>query len=66
MKGMGIKFTSVVVRCLLGPLSIFGPMALLELIASPNSPNRGFSLPPVAHLPHYSPYNVPFVILQWF
>ena len=26
MKGMGLKFTSVVVRCILGPLSVFGPL----------------------------------------
>ena len=51
MEGMGIKFTPVVVRCLLGPLSMFGPMALFGFIASPNSPNRGFNLPPVAHPP---------------
>ena len=27
MEGMGLKFTPVVVRRLLGPLSMFGPMA---------------------------------------
>ena len=27
MKGMGLKFTPVVVRHLLGPLSVFGSMA---------------------------------------
>ena len=42
MEGMGLKFTPVVVRHLLGPLSMFGPMAgTFGLIASPNSPNRG-------------------------
>ena len=27
MEGMGLKLTPVVVRCLLSPLSMFGPMA---------------------------------------
>ena len=27
MEGMGLKFTPVVVRCLLGLLSMFGPIA---------------------------------------
>ena len=27
MEGMGLKLTLVVVRCLLGPLRTFGPMA---------------------------------------
>ena len=27
MEGMGLKFIRVMVRCLLGPLSMFGPMA---------------------------------------
>ena len=50
-------------------------LALLGLIASPNGPNGGFSLPsasnllpspttPFSHLP--TPYVMPSVILQWF
>ena len=50
MEGMGLELTPVVTRHLLCPLSMFGPMlALLGLIASPNSPNGGFNPPPAAH-----------------
>ena len=46
----GLKLTLVVVRCLLGPLGMFGPMpALLGLIASPNSPNGGYNQPLATH-----------------
>ena len=41
-------------RHLLGPLSMFGPVAgtsWTHYMASPNSPNRGFNLPPAAHPP---------------
>ena len=52
MENMGLKFTPVVVRCLLGPLCMLGPIAgILGLIASPNSPNGGFNLPSAAHHP---------------
>ena len=72
MEGMGLELTPVVTRHLLRPLSMFGPMlALLGLIASPNSPNGGFNPPPAAHLSHHPPYPshlpnllyVPLVIL---
>ena len=74
MEGMGLKLTPVIARCLLGHLNMFGLwLALLAFTASPNSPNRGFNLPPAIHPPlHLSPthlptpYNVPSVILQWF
>ena len=40
MEGMGLEFTPVVRRHLLGHLRMFVPwLALLGLIASPNSPN---------------------------
>ena len=73
MEGMGLKFTPV--RGLLGHLSMFGPiwLALLGLIASPNSPNEGFNpspafhpppppTPPLSSLP--TPYNAPSAILK--
>ena len=52
MEAMGLKFTPVVVRHLLGPLSVFGPAAgtfFHGLMASTNSPNGGCNLPPAAH-----------------
>ena len=58
MEGMGLKFTPVVVGCLLGPAGMFGPMAdmtLLGLIASPNSPNRGHIQLPTLWSSHYPP-----------
>ena len=77
MEGMGVKLTSVVVRCLLGPLGMFGTMglwmALSGLIASPNTSNGGCNLPPAAlspppHTPPLSllhtPLYMPLVILQ--
>ena len=52
MEGMILKFTPVMARHVLGHLSMFEPMvALLGLIASPNSPNGGLNLPPAAHPP---------------
>ena len=52
MEGMILKFTPMMARHVLGHLSMFGPMvALLGLIASPNSPNRGLNLPLAAHPP---------------
>ena len=49
MEDMGLKFTPVTARRLLDHLSMFKPMAgrlaLLGLIASPNSPNGGFNPP---------------------
>ena len=69
MEGMGLKFTPVIggdVSYTIQPcLGLC--LALLGLIASPNSPNRGFSLPPASQpTPPPIPYNVPSVILQWF
>ena len=65
MEGMGLKFNSVmgdvsydIQACLGLWLVLVGPMA------SPNSPNGGFNLPPASHPP--TPYNMPLVILQWF
>ena len=47
MEGMGLKFTPVVVRHLLRPLSMYEVIAaLLGLIASPNG---GFNLLVAAH-----------------
>ena len=52
MEGMGLKFTLVVVRHLLGPLSIIEPVAgTLGLIASQNNPDEGFILLPAVHPP---------------
>ena len=60
IEGMGVIFIPLVVRYLLSPLSVFEPMiflALLALIASPNTHNRGFNLPSAAHIP--SPPSLP-------
>ena len=69
MEGMGLKFTPVVVRHLLGPLSFLGIwQALHGLIASPNGPDEGFNLPPSAHPPPThppTPLYVSLMILQW-
>ena len=71
MEGMGLKFTRLIVRHLLGPYACLGPLlAPLGLIASPNSTNGGFNPSLAAHmptppLPPAHPYNVPSVILQW-
>ena len=52
MEGMGLKFSPVIVRHLLGHLSVFGPMARTPgLIANPNSPNGGFNPPLTAYPP---------------
>ena len=51
MEGTGLKLTPVVVRQLIGSLAYLGLwLAFLGLIASPNSLNRGYNLPAVAHL----------------
>ena len=67
MEGMGLKFTTVVVRRLLGSCLVLW-LAHFRLKASPNNPNGGFNLPPAAHpTPTPTPppsYNVPSVILQ--
>ena len=53
MEDMGLKFTPVIARYLWGILSMF---LLHELIASANSPNEGFNLPPAAHPPLHLPH----------
>ena len=49
MEIMGLKFTPVVVRHLLVPLGMFGPMA------GTSWTNRGFNPPPAAHPPQHPP-----------
>ena len=52
MEGMGLIFTPVLVRCLLGPLGLLGLwLALLGLIKSPNSPIGRYNLPLVPYPP---------------
>ena len=54
MEGMGLILIPVILRCCLGPLSMFGPMPWLTffgVIASPDCPNKGFNLPLAAHPP---------------
>ena len=52
MEGMGLKFTTVVAKCLIGPLTMLGVwLALLVLIFGPKSPNQRFNPPPAAHAP---------------
>ena len=61
MEGMDLILTPAIVRHCLGPLSMFGLMpwlTLFGLIGSPNSPNKGFNLPPAAHPP---PSHTPFL-----
>ena len=49
METMGLKFTPVIVRCLLGPLSVFGPMVGTSCTHSHSKQlNRGFNPPPTA------------------
>ena len=51
---MGLIFTPVLVRRVLGPLGLSGPVtavALLGLIGAQNSPVGKHNLPPAAHLP---------------
>ena len=57
MGGMVLKFTSVVVRHLLGHLDLCLAqwLTLRRLIATPNSPSRGHSLPPAGNSPPTSP-----------
>ena len=70
MGGMCLKFSPVIVKHLLGPLSMYDLwMATLKLTAVPNSPNRGYNQPSTAH-PLQTPtlptlYNVLLMILQW-
>ena len=74
MEGMGVKFTPVIVRCILGIPSKFGLIAGNSCTHSYslNNPNRGFNTPPAAsytaHLtPSYppTPLYMSFMILQW-
>ena len=52
MKGMGLKITPVIGRCLLCIQVFLGLwLALPGLIASPNSPNKGPNPPPSSHSP---------------
>ena len=52
MEGMGLKFTPGMGRRLLRHSSVLGLLlALLGLIASPNSPYGWFSPPPASHPP---------------
>ena len=76
MEGTGLKLTPVIVRLFLVYLSMFDLwLELLRLIASPNSPNRGFNPPLAAHPPppptpppFHPPTlcNVQSMILKWF
>ena len=51
MEGTGLKLNPVLVRQLLGSVAYLGLwLAFLGLIASLNSLNRGYNLPPPAHL----------------
>ena len=61
MEGMGLTFTPVVVRHLLGPLSMFGIWLVpLGLIASPNSPYGGLTHLQLLTLAHPTP-SYPFI-----
>ena len=55
MEGISLKLTPVVVRCFLGSLGMFGPLAgsyvPLGLIAIPNSINGGYNLLQATHSP---------------
>ena len=52
MEDMSLKFNPVIGRRLLQHSTMFGLcLALLGGIASPNSPNGGFNLPPASHPP---------------
>ena len=48
MERMGLKLTPVVVRCLLGPLGMFGPMAGTSWTHS-YSPNKRYNPPLATH-----------------
>ena len=54
MGGMGLTFTPVLVRCLLGPPGLSEPMrpALLGFMATPHGPIGRYGLPPADHPPH--------------
>ena len=58
MEDMDLKFSPVIARCLLSPLSMFGPIAGTSWTRSysPNSTNRGFSPPPAVPIPHHPPH----------
>ena len=56
MGDMGLIFTFVLVRYLLGPPGLFKPITSISwthTIASPNSPIGRHNPPPVAHRPHH-------------
>ena len=56
MESMCLKLSLVVVRCLLGPLSMFRPMAYtFGLIGSPNNPNIGYNCFQLLTLSHNPP-----------
>ena len=57
MEGMGLKFTTMVAKCLIGPLTMLGLwLALIVLIFGPKSPNQRFNPPPaIPTLPHLRP-----------
>ena len=52
MGGIGMILTPVLVRHLLGPLGLSGPMTSTSwtYIATPNDPLGKYNLPPAAHL----------------
>ena len=64
MEGMGLIFTPMLVRHLIGPLGLSGPItiALLGLIGVPNNPIRRYHPPPASHPP--TPLYVQSMILQ--
>ena len=52
MEAMELKLTPMIAMHHLCPLGMFEPIAGTSgLIASPNSPNRWYNLPPPANLP---------------
>ena len=55
MEGIDLKLTQVVMRYLLGPLSMFGPMAGTSWFHSYSTQSSGFNLPPAIHPPQPSP-----------
>ena len=59
MEGIGLKFTPVIVRHLLGSLSMLGLwLILVGVITSPTIPYRGLTclqLPILPHFPHTHP-----------
>ena len=66
MGGMSLKVTPMIVKHLLGPLGLSGPMygaSCTHNIATPNSPNRGYNLPLAVYL--HLLHSLPPMILQW-